>query len=157
MSAAPATRDPARPLGQPAAWLIAGFIAVVCTALMGMQAFHIWNQRSEVLAGARKDNANLASSLIQQAELTFRTADALLIGIVERLEHENDLEENGRERLRNWFLQEIRESPQFAVFAVVKSDGTTRQGSHRPIHRDTVFPHCQQGRIPLRECTAVFI
>ncbi len=105
-----------------ATWGIAGFIGAACAVLVGMEASHILHQRSAVLAESRKETANLTSSLLQHAELTFRTADALLIGIVERLEHEPRGPE-ARRRLRAWFIQEIQQSSQFVNFSVVDADG----------------------------------
>jgi diguanylate cyclase (GGDEF)-like protein len=105
-----------------ATWGIAGFICAACAVLIGMEISHILRQRSAVLAESRKETANLTSSLIQHAELTFRTADALLIGIVERVEHES-LGPESRQRLRAWFVQEIQHSSQFVNFSVVDADG----------------------------------
>src|ERR1700688_5137201 len=105
-----------------ATWGIVGFIAAACAVLIGLEASRIFSQRSDVLADTRKDTANLAASLIQHAELTFRTADALLIGVVERLEHES-LGPETRRRLKAWFVQEINHSSQFVNFSVVDSDG----------------------------------
>jgi diguanylate cyclase (GGDEF)-like protein/PAS domain S-box-containing protein len=105
-----------------ATWGIGGFIGAACAVLIGMETSHILNQRSDVLAESRKETTNLAGSLLQHAELTFRTADALLIGIVERLEHES-LGPDARQRLRAWFVQEIKHSSQFVNFSVVDQDG----------------------------------
>jgi diguanylate cyclase (GGDEF)-like protein len=105
-----------------ATWGIVGFIGAACAVLIGMESARILSQRSEVLAASRKDTANLAGSLLQHAELTFRTADALLIGIVERLEHES-LGPEARQRLRAWFVQEIQHSSQFVNFSVIDHDG----------------------------------
>ena len=105
-----------------ATWGIAGFIAIACAVLIGLATSHIINQRSEILADSRKDTANLTSSLIQHAELTFRTADAILIALVERLEHE-DIDSEAVERLKAWFVQEVRHSSQFVNFTVVDDNG----------------------------------
>jgi diguanylate cyclase (GGDEF)-like protein/PAS domain S-box-containing protein len=105
-----------------ATWGIVGFIAAACAVLIGLETSRIISQRSEVLADSRKDTANLTSSLIQHAELTFRTADAILIGVVERLEHET-LDAEARQRLKAWFAQELRQSSQFVGFAIIDSDG----------------------------------
>ena len=106
-----------------ATWGILGFVTAACAVLIGFETLRVVNQRSELLADARKDTANLTSSLIQHAELTFRTADAILIGLVERLEHE-PLGPEERQRLKTWFLQEIRHSSQFISFGVIDRDGT---------------------------------
>ena len=101
---------------------IAGFVALACTALIGLEAARVMELRSEILANGRQNTTNLTSSLIQHAELTFRTADALLIGAVERLEHDT-MNAEGRARLKARFLQEIRHSSQFVSFSVIDSDG----------------------------------
>jgi diguanylate cyclase (GGDEF)-like protein len=105
-----------------ATWGIAGFIAAICAVLIGLETSNIIDQRSAVLAEGRKETANLTSSLIQHAELTFGTADAILIGVVDRLEHESIGPETGQ-RLKAWFIQEVRRSTQFMSFAVVDSQG----------------------------------
>jgi diguanylate cyclase (GGDEF)-like protein/PAS domain S-box-containing protein len=105
-----------------ATWGIAGFIAIACAVLIGLAASHIISQRSEIMADSRKDTANLTSSLIQHAELTFRTADAILIALVERLEHQ-DIDSEAVERLKAWFVQEVRHSSQFVNFTVVDDNG----------------------------------
>jgi hypothetical protein len=111
-----------------ATWGIVGFIAVACVVLIGLEATRILSQRSDVLADSQKDTANLAASLIQHAELTFGTADAILIGVVDRLEQE-PLAPQSRERLRAWLIQEVRHSSQFVSFAVIDSDGVMIVGS----------------------------
>jgi diguanylate cyclase (GGDEF)-like protein len=103
--------------------LIAGFVALVCVALLVLETSHVVGQRDEVMTRARMDTANLAASLAQHADLTFRTADALLIGTVERLENETEFDQRAQQRLRNWFIQEVNQSSQFVGFAVVGSDG----------------------------------
>jgi diguanylate cyclase (GGDEF)-like protein/PAS domain S-box-containing protein len=105
-----------------ATWGIAVFIAIACAVLIGLEISHIITQRSDVLARSRKNTANLASSLIQHAELTFGTADALLIGVVERLEHET-LDSADRQRFKAWFAEEVHHSSQFINFMVIDSDG----------------------------------
>jgi diguanylate cyclase (GGDEF)-like protein/PAS domain S-box-containing protein len=102
---------------------IAWFVALACTVLVGLEVTRVLAQHSEVIADARKDTANLTRSLIQHAELTFRTADAVLIGVVERLEHET-LDATERERLKAWFTREVKNSAQFIAFGVLDNNGT---------------------------------
>ena len=105
-----------------ASWATAALIAVACAALIGLEASHIIQQRGDVLADGRKDTTNLAGSLIRHAELTFRVADTLLSGAVERLEHDG-LDPQGRERLKSWFQQEASHSSQFLGFTILDRDG----------------------------------
>ncbi len=101
---------------------IAWFVALACTFLVGLEVSRVVTQYSEVIANARKDTANLTGSLIQHAELTFRTADAILLGAVERLEDET-LDATGRNRLKSWFARQVQNSTQFVGFGIVDSGG----------------------------------
>ena len=85
-----------------ATWGIVGFVVAACAVLIGLETSRVIDHRAEVLADSRKETANLTSSLIQHAELTFRTADAILIGVTERLGHEA-LDTEARRRLKAWF------------------------------------------------------
>jgi diguanylate cyclase (GGDEF)-like protein/PAS domain S-box-containing protein len=101
---------------------IAWFVALACTVLIGLEVSRVITQHSEVLADSRKETANLTSSLLQHAELTFRTADAILVGVVERLENE-PLNATMHERLKAWFGREVQSSTQFVGFGIVDSSG----------------------------------
>ena len=106
-----------------ATWGIAWFVALACTVLIGLEVSRVVAQRSQVIANARLQTANLTRSLTQHAELTFRTADAILIGAVERLENER-LDSEARERLKAWFAREVKNSAQFIAFGVLDERGT---------------------------------
>src|SRR5580704_3271610 len=106
-----------------ATWGIAWFVALACTVLIGLEVSRVVTQRSQVIANARLQTANLTRSLTQHAELTFRTADAILIGAVERLENER-LDSAARERLKAWFAREVKNSAQFIAFGVRDEHGT---------------------------------
>ncbi len=85
-------------------------IVLACVAYVSVEAFHIVQHRTYVLADGEKDNANLANSLMQQAELTFRTADALLLSTVFRLENRPFPIEK-RELSSALFAEQIRQFP----------------------------------------------
>jgi diguanylate cyclase (GGDEF)-like protein len=101
---------------------IAWFVALACTVLVGLEVSRGVTQHSQVIADARKDTANLTGSLIQHAELTFRTADAILLGIVERLEGDA-LDTADRNRLRASFGRQVQNSTLFVGFGIVDSSG----------------------------------
>jgi hypothetical protein len=61
-------------------------VIVVCTILIVLDGYHSWTLRARDLVEARKETANPAQSLEQQAEDTMRTADPTLIGSAQRLE-----------------------------------------------------------------------
>src|SRR5579883_2553693 len=100
-----------------------GFVLIVCAVIAGLGATRILEQRAEELVARTRDNENLLKSLMQHAELTFRTADTLLTSVVERLEH-GDLEPpGGRERIASWFRDEVAQNPELRGFAVVDQRG----------------------------------
>ena len=66
--------------------LVAGFVALVCIAVLALSGWHEWTSRDAVLRNAEVDVRNLAQSLAQHAEDTFELADTILIGLVNRLE-----------------------------------------------------------------------
>lgn len=98
-------------------------IVLTCAAFIGVEALHIVQHRSFVLAHGEKENVNLANSLMQQAELTFRTADALLLATVFRLENRPFPTEE-RELSSALFAEQIRQSPQLATIGIVDAGGT---------------------------------
>jgi signal transduction histidine kinase/CheY-like chemotaxis protein len=108
-------------LASAATWT-AALIAIACAAFIGLEASRIINDRADVWADNQKDTANLTSSLLQQAELTFRTADALLIAAVFSLEHDT-FEREDQERLKALFVEEVQHSSQFVSFGVINRDG----------------------------------
>ncbi|OPY99660.1 diguanylate cyclase [Bradyrhizobium sacchari] len=64
----------------------AGFVVLICVAILGLSAWREWETRDAELRNAETDVANLAHSLIQHADDTFELADTILVGLVHRLE-----------------------------------------------------------------------
>ncbi|HEX3990819.1 MAG TPA: diguanylate cyclase [Acetobacteraceae bacterium] len=64
----------------------AGFVALVCVAILGLSATREWSAREAALKAAEVDQANLARSLTQQAEDSFDFLDTSILGAVSRLE-----------------------------------------------------------------------
>jgi diguanylate cyclase (GGDEF)-like protein/PAS domain S-box-containing protein len=108
-----------------------GFVLIVCAVVVGLEGSHILEQRAAELADGVRDNDNLLKSLMHHAELTFRTADTLLTGAVERMEH-GDLEPTGgRERLASWFRSEVAQNPGVRGLAIVDQKGALLVSSQR--------------------------
>lgn len=103
-------------------------ILVAGLAFIAVEILHVAQQRRVVLEDGVKDNANLASSLLQQAELTFRTADALLLATVYRLEHSPFSREES-ELVKAMFTEQIQHAPQFISFVVIDSNGAVMASS----------------------------
>jgi diguanylate cyclase (GGDEF)-like protein len=98
------------------------FVLAVCIAIVSLQVSHVVNEHAKALADGKTDTANLVKSLVQHADLTFRSADTLLLGVVERAEHGGTEKGAARERLTSWF-QQAAKIPQFQGFAVVDERG----------------------------------
>lgn len=75
----------------------------ICTIILGLQASRTVEQRAEALAAGKTETANLAMSLTQHVDLTFRAADTILAGLVERLQARDHKNNEGSTRLRAWF------------------------------------------------------
>jgi diguanylate cyclase (GGDEF)-like protein len=91
-------------------------------ALVVLQFFHIVHAREETLATARKETTNLTISLVQHAELTFRTADASLAAITSQIER-SPASTGISPGLRDFLVRQVQQSSLFRSFAVVGSDG----------------------------------
>ncbi|MCJ9702942.1 MULTISPECIES: sensor domain-containing diguanylate cyclase [unclassified Bradyrhizobium] len=64
----------------------AGFVVLICVAILGLSAWREWEAREADLRNAEVDVANLAHALVQHADDTFELVDTLLVGLVHRLE-----------------------------------------------------------------------
>lgn len=64
----------------------AGFVVLICVAILGLSAWREWVAREADLRNAEVDVANVAHSLVQHADDTFELVDTLLVGLVHRLE-----------------------------------------------------------------------
>lgn len=64
----------------------AGFVVLICVAILGLSAWREWEARNADLRNAEIDVTNLAHSLIQHADDTFELVDTILVGLVHRLE-----------------------------------------------------------------------
>ena len=65
---------------------VASLVVFVCFSLIGIEAFSIWNVRSDVLEHGAENTRNLVRAIAQHAEDTVRTTDGVLVGLVDRIE-----------------------------------------------------------------------
>lgn len=105
-----------------AATAIVLFIIAICSTLFVLELSRIWSQRLDAIEGAKRDTKNLARSLAQHAEDTFRTADALLISAVERAEAEV-LDGPSVDRLRRVFQEETKRLPLLRALSILDRHG----------------------------------
>jgi diguanylate cyclase (GGDEF)-like protein/PAS domain S-box-containing protein len=66
----------------------AGFVALVCVAILGMSGWREWSSREARLKAAEVEMSNLARSLTQHAEDTLELMDTGIIGVVSFLDTE---------------------------------------------------------------------
>jgi diguanylate cyclase (GGDEF)-like protein len=78
-----------------------GFVALVCVALIGMTVWNIWKAYDEQLRESTTTTRNMAGFLAQHASDTFRSADTVLLGLVERIEQDG-LAAPALPRLHRW-------------------------------------------------------
>jgi diguanylate cyclase (GGDEF)-like protein/PAS domain S-box-containing protein len=98
------------------------FVALMCMAIVGLDAFHLYDQRSQAIAEGRQETANLARSLAQHADDTILAVDAVALGLVDRIERDGT-SPAVRERLREAFLARMALLPQLNSITVTDADG----------------------------------
>lgn len=101
---------------------VGALIVVACMAFVGVEVSRVLDHRAEVLADGKRDTANLTSSLLQHAELTFRIADALLLATRSRVE-QRALTSDDWSSIKSWIDDETHQSGQFSALTVIGSDG----------------------------------
>jgi diguanylate cyclase (GGDEF)-like protein len=62
------------------------FIFLVCLSLVAMGGWNRWNARANLLAKTETATSNMALALAQHAAYTIKSADLILLGMVERME-----------------------------------------------------------------------
>jgi hypothetical protein len=98
------------------------FCAILIALDDALDGYHSWVLRARDLAEARKETANLAQSLGQQAEDTMRTADLTLVGSVQRLEIDGTSPDT-LEKLRQIMMARLAAFPVLANFVVADAAG----------------------------------
>jgi PAS domain S-box-containing protein len=84
----------------------AALIAIVCIALIAVDAANLWRQRADDIDHARQDTVNLARSIAQQARGAIESSEGVLIGLAERAESDGIGPER-REPLRAFMRSEV--------------------------------------------------
>jgi PAS domain S-box-containing protein len=87
-----------------------------------LDAVNLWHEHSGVIDRSRESTANVAQSVAQHTEVTFRAIDSALVGVVERLETEGRTAA-ALERLRKVLSAQISTLPQLDGITVADADG----------------------------------
>jgi PAS domain S-box-containing protein len=97
-------------------------IGFVCLTLVALEGRNIWDARNETLRDASLNAANLARAVAQHAEDAVRTADILLIGLVERVETDGTGQQ-AQERLHKLMETQVRTIPLLNSLFVFAENG----------------------------------
>jgi diguanylate cyclase (GGDEF)-like protein/PAS domain S-box-containing protein len=117
----------------------AGFVALVCAVIVALTAMWEWSARQAALTEAQVDMGNLARSLTQHAEDSFDLLDASIMGIVSRLETEN--ESNVLAKLQGLLVARKETSQPLHAIAICDENGDwlISSGSLGPNLRERSF------------------
>ena len=112
---------PQRP-GAPLSLRVAAFVVLVCIALVATDVWQLWRARAVQLRDTEVAAANLAKALGQHAYDTFKEADTVLVGLVERVENDG-VQDSSLERLHALLVKRVAELPQLHGLFVYGADG----------------------------------
>ena len=102
---------------------------LVCAGMLACFGWNVWTGRALQIDIARKDTANLARSLADQAEVTVKMADLVLVGLVERLETDGTGPPSLK-RLAGVMQDRIQHWDRLGQVAAFGRDGRLLAGSH---------------------------
>lgn len=123
-----ATARSARP---PSHATIIACIALVCTLVIGLDAWRTWTARSNDIAAEKVDTANLTRSLAQHAHDMFDTADTLVVNMREKVETEG-ASPTQRDHLRQVIARQVATVPIVRDLMVFDAEGNRLVNSGRP-------------------------
>jgi diguanylate cyclase (GGDEF)-like protein len=98
------------------------FVTLVCSSILSLHIFFSWNLHRKNVEDAQIATANLSRALAEHAEATFTSADAVLFGIVQRLEVEG-MDRDALARLYPLLASYIKELPQLQGLFIYDQTG----------------------------------
>lgn len=98
------------------------FVASVCVLFAVFMLWNTWRARQEQLQEANSTTENISRALVQHADDTIKEADAVLIGIAERLQYDGK-SPAALARLKRFLAQEVLELSQLNSLAIIDKDG----------------------------------
>ncbi|MDE2376280.1 diguanylate cyclase [Bradyrhizobium sp.] len=123
----------------------AAFVALACTAILGMSGWREWSARDSRLRSAEAEMANVARSLNQHAEDSLDLLDSGVVGVVSRLEMDGT-DPVTIAKLNNVFEARKKAIDRVHSFAVVDSQGkwlTPSGGTSSTLSDDEFFRYHQ--------------
>lgn len=115
--------------------LAISFVVLVCLSLLAIQLWMTWRAREVQLDEAARESSNLAQSVAQHAYDTIKEADTVLVGLVERMEHDSvDSVGNAElERLHDLLVLRVAELPQLHGIFIYDKDGNWLANSQKTL------------------------
>lgn len=104
------------------------FFVVVILFFVALAGWRAWEERKAELEKAQITTANLARSTAQHMQDAIKVADALLTGVVDRVQGQ-DLDQMQRKRLRPLLERYVREFPQLHAVVLLDERGGYLVGS----------------------------
>ncbi|MBW8717922.1 MAG: GGDEF domain-containing protein [Variovorax paradoxus] len=98
------------------------FVAVVCLSLLAIDFWNSWEARTDQLQQMNVATSNLSRAMAQQADDTIKKADTVLVGMVERVEHDGT-DPSDVARLRQLLALRVAELPQLDGLHIYDQDG----------------------------------
>ncbi|WP_050477851.1 GGDEF domain-containing protein [Herbaspirillum rhizosphaerae] len=102
--------------------LAAAFVLLACISLIGLDAWRTWQARAVEERDAGVAVTNMARALAQHADDTFKEADTVLIGLLERIRHDGT-GPAALERLHRLLMLQVKELPQLGGIFVYDQTG----------------------------------
>ncbi len=96
---------------------------MACMLLLGSEYWSIHEERASALRGAEAQSLNLANSLAQHASDTMSIADAVLSGLVARVEHDQG-NASARAAMHEFLVREARRSDRLHGIFIYAADGS---------------------------------
>ncbi|WP_051516546.1 sensor domain-containing diguanylate cyclase [Herbaspirillum sp. RV1423] len=98
------------------------FVGLVCISILALHILFAWNVRIKDLEDAQTSTANLSRALAEHAEATLTSADAVLFGLVQRLEVEG-MDRDSLARIYPLLASYVKELPQIQGLFVYDQTG----------------------------------
>lgn len=98
-------------------------LSISCLLLLGSEYWSIHDERTSALRTAEAQSLNLANSLAQHASDTLTIADAVLSGLVSRVEHDQG-SASARLVMHDFLVHEARRSDRLHGIFIYAADGS---------------------------------
>jgi two-component system sensor histidine kinase/response regulator len=123
--------------GRSSRFYIVVLVAAACVLALGLNGWRSWQSREAALGGDKVETANLARSLAQHAQDNLETADAVVLGLRERIEA-SGLQDINRTALYTLMSDYVRQLPMLAGLFVYSADGDWIVDSKSPFPSSTL-------------------